>query len=813
MNAAKAHVDRIRREIEESRGSRLWRDSINMLNTVSESIFSRSAHFILELLQNAEDAGPKGAYPKGKIEFTISPSRIKITHNGSPFSEQNVDAVCGVRSTKQPSEGTLGFLGIGFKSVFKITDRPQIHSGPFHFKFDKAAFDDPPSVPWQIMPIWDEPSEPIDTTPTTFILPFRSDELYHQTLEELKKIDVHVFLFLKWMVSLKIIDEGGGSPILVENLGESDDFLTLTKNGDQQRFVIFRRLCAVPSEVAADPALVFYKRQHVPRREVVIAFAVDNQGHLRPIEDASALGSVSSFLPLVEERSGAKFLIQADFLVQPGREAIQYEMAWNRWLVHEAVEAAKDAINRFKDDQRWEKQFLPLFNFTAYPGQAAYERLFKPQLRDPLLAYLRSEEVFATASGGHISADRLVHPEDGLKGLLEDSDLSLLFPGSADLKLLDPSVDFNAVPAEIRGPVREVKLDDVARNRNLLETRSTRTEWLQTVYRAMAGTNRSFRQSLRQGSRGRFTWVEDPIFVPTETNEMLSAKSVHLRQVPPAVANLRNQFKEVDELLSSYNFLHPCLDDEELGNFFTEHTHVERIDYETICRSVFLPKVRITVPAPPVAELIAYTRLLQKGPPVSGPIWALNKRGLPKRSDELFMGSAWSPAENWEKNAKFIPEIDFLSPIYLSLVPPDEVPGWKEFFVSLGVKQAGERNHVELFAMAFVEDQLASELSDFVPKHRSQVGYDREATRKTDEAMVRLEIKGMKQEQPVSLVGKEPGAAQAAANNGEPFWVCVVPGIPEEPQLWVAEDVLNAGSLDTLTLDVSKWRTFGRREI
>jgi hypothetical protein len=131
MSNARAHVDRIRRDIEESRGSRLWSDSINMLNTVSESIFSLSAHFILELLQNAEDAGPKNGRPKGKIEFTISQTRIKITHNGIPFSDKNVDAICGVRSTKHPSEGTLGFLGIGFKSVFKITDCPQIHSGPF----------------------------------------------------------------------------------------------------------------------------------------------------------------------------------------------------------------------------------------------------------------------------------------------------------------------------------------------------------------------------------------------------------------------------------------------------------------------------------------------------------------------------------------------------------------------------------------------------------------------------------------------------------------------------------------------------------
>lgn len=187
MQLPKAYIDGIRKDIEASSRTRLGKDSVNMLNTVSESIFSRSAHFILELLQNAEDAGPKADRPSGEIEFAISKDRIRISHNGAPFAEPNVDAICGVRSTKKPEEGTLGFLGIGFKSVFKITDCPEIHSGEFHFKFDKTAHGDPANVPWQIMPIWaDVPPEPIDRNLTTFILPFRSTEFYEQTRGELK---------------------------------------------------------------------------------------------------------------------------------------------------------------------------------------------------------------------------------------------------------------------------------------------------------------------------------------------------------------------------------------------------------------------------------------------------------------------------------------------------------------------------------------------------------------------------------------------------------------------------------------------------
>src|SRR2546427_8318639 len=105
MGTAKEYIEQVYREIDASRTGRLWKDSVNLINTVSESVFSRSAHFILELLQNAEDAGPKNATPEGEIEFSISRNRIKITHNGVPFAESNVNAICGVRSTKKPEEG------------------------------------------------------------------------------------------------------------------------------------------------------------------------------------------------------------------------------------------------------------------------------------------------------------------------------------------------------------------------------------------------------------------------------------------------------------------------------------------------------------------------------------------------------------------------------------------------------------------------------------------------------------------------------------------------------------------------------------
>lgn len=53
------------------------------------------------------------------------------------FLDRNVWAQCDVgNSTKQHKVGYIGQKGIGFKSVFKVTDAAEIHSNGFHISFD-----------------------------------------------------------------------------------------------------------------------------------------------------------------------------------------------------------------------------------------------------------------------------------------------------------------------------------------------------------------------------------------------------------------------------------------------------------------------------------------------------------------------------------------------------------------------------------------------------------------------------------------------------------------------------------------------------
>ena len=86
-------------------------------------LYSDRAQFLYELIQNAEDAGATW------LGFALSADRLEVRHDGRPFTESDVQAICAVGSSTKPGDLTaIGRFGIGFKAVYAYTSTPQIHS-------------------------------------------------------------------------------------------------------------------------------------------------------------------------------------------------------------------------------------------------------------------------------------------------------------------------------------------------------------------------------------------------------------------------------------------------------------------------------------------------------------------------------------------------------------------------------------------------------------------------------------------------------------------------------------------------------------
>ena len=92
-------------------------------------LYADRSHFMLELLQNAEDAlGKRGREWQGAraVSFRLTKDELLFKHSGRPFDEADVRGICEIgESDKAEDDTAIGRFGIGFKSVYNVTDRPE----------------------------------------------------------------------------------------------------------------------------------------------------------------------------------------------------------------------------------------------------------------------------------------------------------------------------------------------------------------------------------------------------------------------------------------------------------------------------------------------------------------------------------------------------------------------------------------------------------------------------------------------------------------------------------------------------------------
>src|SRR6266513_937174 len=103
-----------------------------------EQLYPDRAHFIYELLQNAEDTGATEAY------FWLQKSCLNFEHNGRPFSEEDVRRITDIgQSAKEQEQDKIGRFGVGFKAVFAYTETPHIWCPTFSFKITDLVLPSP----------------------------------------------------------------------------------------------------------------------------------------------------------------------------------------------------------------------------------------------------------------------------------------------------------------------------------------------------------------------------------------------------------------------------------------------------------------------------------------------------------------------------------------------------------------------------------------------------------------------------------------------------------------------------------------------
>eukprot|EP00929_Paragymnodinium_shiwhaense_P058034 TRINITY_DN29073_c0_g1_i1.p1 TRINITY_DN29073_c0_g1~~TRINITY_DN29073_c0_g1_i1.p1 ORF type:complete len:2453 (+),score=733.32 TRINITY_DN29073_c0_g1_i1:150-7508(+) len=127
--------------------------------SILEKQFARSDLYLFEILQNAVDDGALF------VSFDPNPKGLAVKHNGRRFNALDVLGLSSVGlSTKGDGQKrTIGFMGIGFKAVYKRFARVLIHDGMWRFAFEEpqgaaSQSDVSKHFGWVLQPNWETPT-------------------------------------------------------------------------------------------------------------------------------------------------------------------------------------------------------------------------------------------------------------------------------------------------------------------------------------------------------------------------------------------------------------------------------------------------------------------------------------------------------------------------------------------------------------------------------------------------------------------------------------------------------------------------------
>lgn len=818
MKDPKEYIKSIYREYEKS-GDLVSSSLAGAINRL-EKAFPKRGHFLMEFIQNADDCG------SNELKIVISEKAVQIYNSGKPFSDEDVKSICQVGQSSKTPEEYIGYLGVGFKSVFLISDDPHIFSGQFRFKFDKKVHKDPKRTPWQVMPIWQDtipPNTEAGWWKTTFHLPFT--QLNEANINKIRteiqseSIDSKLLLFLKNLRQIEIEDKCNNTRRIIKKsliIESTEDYeiyeLIEEKNKEdtKSRWLLFRKQCEIPDYVKQDAMTIDWERQNVKKREIVIAFRLD-QNNILIEERGTAHMGVFSFLPLKEEIEGLKFLVQGDFLTAPGRVTLSREALWNEWLCSEISKfIIERCIPSFLKDHLWKMNFTKIL-YSEY----FQDNLFDTKLKKILTDYINENDVLISEDGSVVKIRDIIKIGQGIRNIVDKDFFDFIFK---DKKVLHYSCDTGTIKID-EGP-KDVL--DILKNRDyskVLEIKAEKKDlsWYKEFYKNIMNIMKEKQDTLEDIKNENFILTEDYKLcdinqalipskeLPEEFEHNFKLVNRHLLEDTEFV----NFLGEIDVKEVTDKLIKELMNEKQIpqiANSWQDYNDTEKIEKLTLIFDLW-QKERIDI------KTLSFLTLKTRS-------------GNWKNPKDIKLGKEFNPLPNLEGVIDFIKEkikscsealqekiteklekdicFDFLSK---DIVLDISNPKWSDFFKELGVNDLLDKNAISnklsvIYALIFEEEmgRAARELTETEKR-----GYDIESEGKDD--IRKIEVKGSEDSSGNLFLSPNEVVALYDEKNTKNYHVYFITNVYNTPHLWdiAGKDIIESG-VAGITLSSGKWR-------
>lgn len=749
-------------------------DSLTAAIDRLQKTFPRYGSFLMEFIQNADDAG------SNSLKFELLNNSISIWNDGRPFNFEDVKSICKVgRSSKSPRD-YIGYLGVGFKAVFLISDCVEIYSGEFKFKFDKNFWEDPSYIPWQIIPLWiDEPqiefNDQNGNYTTLFNLFLKENILVEKIREEIKPehLSSKIILFLRNIKEIKIKDTAKNyeRKILkckINNTSEYEIYQIKEYENDnltQTQWIVFRLVCSVPQNVKEDLITKEWERENIEKREVLVAFLLDEEDNLIKERGTAHIG-IFSFLPLKEIPSGLNFLIQTDFLTSPGRGEIIRECLWNYWLADEIYKLiVNKCIPVFLRHDKWKMNFTQIL----YSQEGGHE-LFEEHIKKPLRNYLENNEVLITEDETFAKAEELIKIENEIRELVTDEDINMLYPNKKIIhneckthSYLETKIE--KLPSDILSFLRSSK------GRELTEKKANLKDvnWFKKLFSILVDKyNYSYfckHYPFYNKEHDKF-WNEMRDF----PNPIILTQDYNLAKINECFTNPQN-LEIPQPIKNRFKIVHQELVNDEKFKEFIKKLNEERYLYPPPADKVIkkltqddieraLQEYAASQLTPEEWENLADADRIKKIKSLKD-LWRhrnfslenynfltlKSKNGNWVKPEKILFSKEYQPddvIENLvEENLLDLP-LEFLSPEFIENESDDEIRKWKRFFEELGVNKIIEDKKNEIVQRIAIltslkyEKEKGREARELGESER--LGYDIESKSENEERFI--EVKG-----------------------------------------------------------------------
>ncbi|MEX7641930.1 sacsin N-terminal ATP-binding-like domain-containing protein [Stenotrophomonas maltophilia] len=452
---------------------------------LAAGLYDDRTHFIFELLQNAEDAlGRRGEWHGSrKVAFTLSPARLTLSHFGKPFDEADVRSVCDIaESTK--NESSIGRFGLGFKSVYTVTDLPEIHSGDEDFAIENYVF---PKRLERSARATDE---------TQIVLPLKPEDANaaQDITTGFRHLGPGALLFLRHIDEINWSVKGGASGFYLRNSPEAlgPNVQRVTVIGQEsgqpevdQNWLVFHRDVFSP------------EGKKVGRVEIAFSLVAVKDAPGRWAVQPLAKSPLVVFFPTVVE-SYLGFLVQGPYRTTPSRDNIPEGDPWNQHLVRETSSLLVEAMRWMRDNAMLDVavlRCLPL-DREKFPKGSRFAPMF-----DAVRQAFQDEALLPTFDDGHVTAEqaKLARTQE-LRELFSPEQVAALF-GSEVAAWLSGDITQDKAPEIRLYLMRELDIDEI-RPENLvprlteefLEAQSD--EWVLRLYEFLSGQEKALRRHL-----------------------------------------------------------------------------------------------------------------------------------------------------------------------------------------------------------------------------------------------------------------------------------------------------------------------------